>query len=562
MNTIRINGTDLTGWASGLDDLSEAYSWKDDGSIELGQSSQITIRGEGYNYLYDLIYNNSCTSINSEYEVNIRVGSCNNILNYVLRAQGVALDPQSCTAKLNLNVRDERDEQVRRLAESYFWDPDFGFIASAAAKDRIPKLLCVNQLDAFSKVVAIWIILVLQPIAVLIRLMIKFINAIIDFINTLGADIDNLDDKFIEYTEDDILGAGEFTTVYYIKDIIEHWASHAGLRFVSSIWQNYPYSEVALFSRQNSEGYEIGDCSGVVFDEANAANYNAIEIITLLNPLFNTEWRIIGDTLFIESKDFFPTTASPIMNLDQEQKKGNIIGGYEYLFDNTINCARFIGEYSQDSIDTQGNRAIPFYRVYKDYNTGLIHANRRGDCRPDIQFAPLRCTEDKWKDAYMSFFWKTFGSTEFTHAIVLTQTLAQREKLLCIDRKHDRLINGCTFSYVCRDQLSPAAGDVGEDVPDLTGEYEYNTPLWMAEIYAKFHAQDGPDNNQRRFVQIPTIKWRPDNFCAAVQTIHENKLNILIGTRNGHGIIRGGLTINYGLCTIEFNDIRFKCQQT
>jgi len=560
-NRLFIGGQDFTQWAAGLDELTESFSLKEDGLIELGQTSQVILSGEGYEYWNDIFFNDSCNSINNEYDVRIKIGDCKLSLDFVLKSQGVSIDPVNCTIKLNLNTKNEYDQATEVLKQTYFWDFEHGFVNWALGKNRIHKVLTVNHLDYISKVIVIFWFIVLAPLRLLVLAIAAVINAIIDAVNTLpGVDIDNIDvNQTVGEIGDDVLGAGEYTTVCYIKDILEFWANKSGLTFRSSILYDPAYIDTAIFAKQFSKGFDITDIDKYHFDEENAPNINPVELLNILKPVFNADYRIIGNELIFERIDFFDNLKQVTFNLEQEVKAGRITNEFEYTFDNQKNPARFLGEFAYDSIDTQGNRATEFYRKNAEYNPGLIYKNRKGDIRPQIEVSPVRCTEDKFKDGLLSFYWDAFGQINYLHSIVLTQTFASNFKLLCIDQTNTLGYRSGKFHFVCKTQIEPPQNNNQGDIPDYSGKYEYNYPFWFTNLYDKFHFINDPALNLQRFVEIQTITWKPEDFCSAVNFLRSNKLNIKISSKYGDGVIMGGFSINYQTCSIDFQDIRFKC---
>ena len=111
-NQIYIDGVNYTKWCSGLDDLTESYSKRDDGTIELGQTSQVVMDGEGFDYWRSIFIDDSCNSIDREYEVRIWISSCSQSQYYILKAQGVSIDDINCKVKMNLNVKNDNDEKI------------------------------------------------------------------------------------------------------------------------------------------------------------------------------------------------------------------------------------------------------------------------------------------------------------------------------------------------------------------------------------------------------------------------------------------------------------------
>lgn len=577
-NRLYINGKDYTQWASGLDELTESYQVKDDGTIEIGQTSQIVLTGLAYDYWKDIFFENSCVSIDWEYDVRIKVESCNQNLDFIIRSQGVSIDYVGCKIKMNLNSKNTKEDQIAILQKTYFWDEEYNFIKEYHAKGRIEKMLYVKELTFISKILIYMWVAALQPLIIMLTVIARIWDTLMSFLDTLGFDdaesakLGSKLEDVRETIEADLMGAGEFSTVYYFKDIFDFWAKEAGLTFRSSIFETEPYANAVLWSQQLKKGIELKDCNKVIFDKDNAPNYNCIELLNLLKPVFNADWKIIGNDLIFERKDYFDNVRQTLFNLDQEINEERIINGTEYTFDNSNQFARLKAEFSFDAVDTQGNRNIfEHYSNVIDWNPGLIHKNRKGSYTPAIEFSACRFTDDIAKNNIVSWMWHNARNLaifdlklDFSHSLVLTNDTAQNQKILIIDQASSRLYEGCNFKFVVKKQISP--NTFSSDLfGDSLGVWHYNMPMWLnntlypgQNLVDKFHYIENPDLKLFRFVEIKNLTWKPKNFCDAVTFLKANKLNINISSKYGDATI-GSFVIDYGKCQINLSELKFKC---
>lgn len=555
-NQIYIDGVNYTKWASGLDDLTESYSKRDDGTIELGQTSQVVMDGEGFDYWRSVFIEDSCNSIDREYEVRIWISSCSQSQYYVLKAQGVSIDDVNCKVKMNLNVKNDNDEKIDILRKSYFWDKKEGFIDYALGLGRVTKMLYVKDATAISRSMIFIYLTYIAPLVNFVQLLIS----VIDFL------VPGKLSFIVEEVENDIIGAGEFSTLTYPKDILNYWCNKAGLTFSSSILNEAPYDQMALFSQQYEKGIELDKCNTTHFDENNAPNLNPIELLSILSPVFNARWEIIDGVLYFERHDFFDSKKETVLNLEREVRRQNFTQDWSYNYDNASSFSTFIIEWANDSIDTQGNRAKELYYHVEEWNENRVHKNRKGQKRPEISFAPARFTNDKWLTDIMSFAWWdsgsffSTGSTQFTHSLVMSFQTAQQFKLIVIDKTPVENFNGCNF-YSAKKRFIRPPRPTTKKFADPVGEYEYNSDMFGKTLYDRFHYIDDPDLNTIRPVEIQSLTWRPEDFCTAVNFVREHKLNTKITSKLGDGHI-GSFTIDYGKCTITLQDIKFRCQST
>ena len=554
MVKIYINKIDYTSEAEGLEDIVESYSEKEDGSLEISQSSVIILTGSAYDYLKELVLDNSCETMNNEYDVRVFIQGCKINLEFILKSQGVVLDVQNCTAKLALNAKNEKEAAYQVLNSTYFWDEKSGFITQGLLLGSFVKMLHAHETGFLMRIVAILWFFIIVPILEVLNAIIRFINTILWF---LPSDIDIEEIKHDDIDRD-VAGGGEYSTPVLIKDILIFWANKAGLTFKSSIFSTDPYQNSVLWSMQYNYGLEISDHKTKHVDYENLPNLSPVQILNFLKPVFNAEWKIIGNSLYFERKDFFNGIRQKVFNLEQEIVKGTIEGEFEYTFNNEPNYSRFLGTFQTDSSDIQGNLALKYYRYNKEYNPGLIHKNRKGDRTIDIKFGGVRFTEDFDKSGFMSSLWNDL-SPSLTHSIVIEAEIATLPKLIVLDSR-DTIYEGTRFKTALRQQITAPTNKATEfDRLDLTGEWEYNIPFWLLSIYDAFHYIDDPDSGNKRIVEIQNLVWKPTDFCEAVEFLRLNKLNTYIETKIGQGNI-SNFEINYRNCTIKFENITFKCQ--
>jgi hypothetical protein len=550
MNRIIVNGQDFTLYATGQDDINESFAIQKNGHVTIGQATTVTFTDLGYEYLKELFLENACTNKDKDFPVTITISNCRMNLQFVMKSQGVSIDTINCRAKVNLNTKNTPEEKYEILNQSYFWDEKYKYLDYALKTGNIHKMISVFEVGLASKIFAVFWFNILVYL-------LKFWNLIVETLNTISFDVFDLDQIQVDVDQvsTDVLGGGEYSTPCNVKSIFTHWAGVAGLNFKSPILQSNPYDKMALWSQIVDSGLNIGDHKTQHIDYDNLPNISSLQLLNMLKPVFNADHVIIGNDLIFDRKDKIDNLKKRAFNLDAEIRKRNIKGDVVYTFNNSTYFARFKGSFAQDAIDIQGNRAIPFYRYNHDYNIGRVHKNRKGDNSPDIQFGALRCTDDFARDGLLSYEYRNLNPSH-THSIVLENVSAQLPKLIIIDSR-DTVYEGTNFKTTYREQIAaPKQNQPGQ--PDLTGDWEYNRPLWMKTLYDNFHYIDDPDINESTFIEIHSLTWTPDDFCQAVEFMRENMLNTYIESANGKGFITS-FEILYKECSIRFKQIRFKC---
>lgn len=550
-NKIYINKLDFTEYCTGLDKIKETYSEKEDGSIDIGQSSELIFTGAAFKYLDDLILKNACDSINEITPVRIYLTKCKKSLYFDLTSQGVTIDRYNCRANVNLNVTSDKDEQFEILNKTYYWKEEEGFQQYGLGKNSFVKMISVHEVGILGNIFAfIWFNV--------IDIIISVVNGIIDFINSAlwFSDIDKIPQDDLDT---DVAGGGEYTTAVKLIDIFTFWANKAGLIFKSDIFQTnkyeFNYGNSVLWSQRVNSGFDIPDHRKKHIDTDNLTNKTCVELLNSLKPVFNAQWKIIGNELIFDRHDTFDSRRKKAFNLEHEYSAGRIIGDIEYSFDNVKNFARFIGAFSNDSADQQGNKAIAFYEHNEEYNPNRIHKNRKGSQRPIINFGAVRCTNDNNGGNYLAGRWPKLTPSH-QHSIVLSDEIAALEKLIYLDTR-PTIFEGTKFYTTFREQL-PNNPNRNPGEPDQSGEFEYNRPFWMSTLYKNFYAIDNPDNDNLRPIEIKKLTWRPQNFCEAAEFMRENKLNTFIQSKYGNGNITN-FEIDNEKCVIIFNKINFRC---
>lgn len=547
MNRLYVNSINFTDYVQ--TDLSKwtlDISTNTDEFIEIGNSSEIIIDGEGYEYLYNEFIVKSCDSYNTKLKVIMYDKCCDREFKFYIDSKSLNFCFEDCKVKVNLKLEDDSD-CLNKMQGIPFWSPSSGWQDDAVAKGSIYKMTFVKELDTISYVLMFMYFLIIAPI-------VEVIDNIIDAINSLGG---NLSSIFTDRLQNDILGAGEYRTVPLIKQILEFWAKKCNLGFESSIFQNAPYDCLGLYMAQYNRGVHLDNC--IDFDESNAANLNIIQLINMLKPVFNAGAVIKNGKLHFDTEEKLENLKVFFIDLANVELKECP----DIYFNDDKLCAYFNGHYTQDSRDTQGNESSAEYNAIVEWNpTGS--KNLKGECETTLQFSPVAFTHDKRKNDFTSWAWArasrykvSTGTCEFTHSVRTSQNTGSELKLIVIDKNYSRKCGNCVFHYAIRRQVKPGiSGTFRDDI----GIWEYNFPMWFTEGLYKFHESKDPSKNKVKRISIDNVVYFPDDFCGAVEFLLKNKTCIYVN----YGDLKKGsvenILIDFGKNCITLKKIAFKCQ--
>lgn len=393
---------------SGIDDLSVTYRIEDENdNPSLSFSSSVTFTGEAYNVLYraliqdvtgNFIKRGGCDSIKVNFYDDCCVSrddeSSSNGLKKVFVGK---LDSQSldwCFGKCSLTADIVQDDEYSRALNCLkttriysnripFRDGvDFTSWEHPFVKYCVEmRPAYIQRLFIFFTWIIMFIFMLMAPIFLIISTTITIINLILAFVNFLGADIsligaeegeslvdsisffDDLVD-FLLLVVEEVNGCGRGHPAPFIRDYIINVCQHCGLSFESSILNNplsdY-YNSLYLYAPTKN-----GKRKYVNWIDDNKPLHTGHSLLKELGEVFNAKYKIVGNRLIFERKDFFFNNSIWLDYSAPHTKDDFIELCFSYVSENPPAAARF--SYMQDALDWVGNEARGRYNDLVDWD--------------------------------------------------------------------------------------------------------------------------------------------------------------------------------------------------
>ena len=347
-----INGTEYTGETDGLDDF----------TLELGLNestktvgkllrSQMIATGQLYDVLKGYFFAN-CDSWIKSMKALFRIDICGGInIDSEITSEGIEWCPDKGEISFNMKSGDQVSKAYDRLDSEYVWEN--GFIE----QNDTPIVYYVDQPN--------WMQLVLLYFSIPIRVILDTISGIIKSLCeavTLGfgkCDINFTNDVFKNF-DTWISGTGRWGVAPLVREMLDYQCQQVGLKFKSSILidQSSEYYNLALFCLTGGEHGTYKNTSRpevVRVFNINTPLYTSVQLLQELSQVFNADFRIIGDTLCFERKDYFDKIrTNKIFNIKDVCLEGDFCISY-----NTSDACSY-GEYAyqQDVFDGEGNKML------------------------------------------------------------------------------------------------------------------------------------------------------------------------------------------------------------
>lgn len=413
-------------------------------------SGSIIFEGDAYTYLKKWLIDDVSAPLNSV-DVQITHVGVGSYTDYVIKASDLIWcdDKTNCTFDLTIRQKEEALTCIKRTMiddNHQHWFEEGGGI-----QRKHPRFSYCNEIRPNGMLVLSWylmanvafiaeiinyiIAVVLNPLIFAINGIIVVINVIIAFINALGANIndvalikfydpqkleDNLGNFFIEAA-----GCGREQPAPLIRDYISNVCSWCGVRvdadtaplfynpsyeFIKSTGETVVkynhYVNATYLNAPSKKGVRrFRNLSVFGYSEPDTDNYwlpGNSPLMTLdmyldhILPVFNHEWNVENNTLYIRRKDYY-TKASNIQVYDfrtGNPDRSKIIEGICYEWDETKYPAYINGIYENDAIDVCGNSAQKPMNSHLEIGNADDNPNFEGHLDKTRQFGATKFRND------------------------------------------------------------------------------------------------------------------------------------------------------------------------
>lgn len=560
MIRIYINNKDYSTDVDDLQQFSETINLNaEDGLIEYGTSNTLTGNKAIYYLLKEFFFDNPCEGIKKELNVLIKSDSkkCAREQAFVIRPDSLNICFSDCQVTFKLLRIAAKDDAYECLRNQIAYGKDNGFLEWVVKTKKVYKIPYCHDLGFIQ-----YVLLFIYNNT--IKLLFDLIQLVCKIPGVNGSLCDAVDN-----VENIIIGCNKYHTAAMLSDIFEYNLNKCGLKFSSSIVKNDPVYKCTALEYGSNDGYVIDNCgeSARQWNENDTRVLNVLQINKLLEDVFNSKGRIIGDTFHLERKDFFNKNLPVLLNVEDENEKGNLSECPEYSFNSDKVAAYLNLEFATDSIETQGNKIkVRHYDFTKEWNAEKSK-NTKGGVTKNLQFGSQRYAFDEHqlesKEATHMAFMRSGGSKAFgigscvtDHWQILSSGSMSEFKLLIIDKK-DLLpkCNNCQFHTVVKKYVGV---NNKYQWPGIV--FSYNEPLKGKALYDKFHFIDDPKYKLIRPIELDTIEWRPSDFCAALEFIKNNLLNLSVESKFYGESTPESITIDYENCLITFSGMKYRCE--
>jgi hypothetical protein len=419
----------------------------------------------------------------------------------------------------------ETTPEFNCIQSTILWDNWNGFLY----QNRPAMRYCIDHRPAFIQLVILWVAFLLVYLVdiILIPLFVVLLPLFVVFfiVCSIVCALPGTDCTQSDCNESNLSPWGAFQLIGDINGEIAEWVipcgfyhpsalvrdyilnvcGKCGLTFQSSILNNpaSPYWNTVLWSAQVRKGFKKDETNFMLISENLPVETLGSFLDNILKPTFNADWRLFGNTLVFERKDFFQGTTTWI---DTEQ----------LLNDNKIEenkiCFSWIDrerwafgrfEYQPDAQEYIGNEAAPRFNDIVDWNVPFNPA-QSGQYTVSLPLSPVRTREDQIRQNFYEYFENWAGGivnvffggalSDYTSAMLVNDDTGFNYKLLIWD-------GASMTSGSVRDNYpdSFTGGPVivnGNNVPPSARQ---NYPFWFKEnnannLYTLFHYIDDPRN--------------------------------------------------------------------
>lgn len=455
-----------------------------------------------------------------------------------------------CHITASIVEHTEDSKAVDCIKSTLVYDDHAGFLSADHPRvvycDEIrPEWL--HHVILISSTILLLLFDILLPVVLVVYVIVTVINAIIDAINFLGANIDPIDfdgdpntDLIQEWTNLKnnlaltVIGCGRKHPSPLLREYIKNVCAKCGLQFVSSILNDaasdyfntvYVNTPVKKGTRDNSLKY--------IWENRPVETLDTL--LDDVKQVHNADWMVKNGQLLYEREDKLRGNGTWVVPADIKAQ-GRAEEGVCYEWDSDEPRAFASLSYTEDPMDEPGNEAKGFYSDIVEWNSPFSEM-QRGEEQIILPFGMLRFRRDGIEtdvlDAYRWYWNYTSAIDQHGNALLLSRGVAAYPKLLIWDG-YD--INFATVrQYAGKALPHNWPYQLNEDGVAANTGYEPDEPD-MA-LYGRFHSIRNP-----RVTEGRGWKWR-FQWTYLFSELQSMDLDALIPLSAGDGTI-DEVTIN------------------
>lgn len=504
---IELNGTLITGRIGGIDNFNVTISRDiEEGKITKKFSSELTFYDDGY----DILRNALIVPANG-YGLNVNVkiydDCCREaVFEGIIRGDGIDWCEPECFITASII---ENNEIYNCFQNTLIYDNRFGFLSN----DKPYIRYCVESRPDFYTGLFIILGALLAGIIAVLTPIFYFINLIAwAFGGFSGPAPDGWGDLYKEYLEG-LLACGRFHPAAYVRDYIKNVCQICGgLVFESSIL-NSPasfYYNTVLLSAPVERGRDKDSNDRRLIPDNLPVETLETLMRDYLKPMFNADYRIVGNKLVFERKDYF--FGGPTWVDSEDLLNNNLIVDDQvcYSWQDKPRYAYGRFEYQLDGMDMIGNEIKNTWNEIVEWNNPY-DPTRSGVKEVILNSSPARFRGDSYtrlygagtvSSGYFSSMFDFYASQGFFNTVYGGALSRFRDSLLISNHtfaNYKFLIYNNQVGGKVRNFYSD--GECGYSPTTDPGQRQ-NYPFWFVDknvyptsknnLYADFHYIDDP----------------------------------------------------------------------
>lgn len=523
---IELNGTLITGRIDGVQNFVITYRKNDrDGNTVKSYSSELTFYDDGYNLIKSFLIDDPI-GFSKKIAVKIYDDCCTGaVFEGVIMGDGIDWCEPGCYVTANII---EDDPVLSCVQNTLIWDDHDGFLN----RTYPPVYYCVENRPIFlhilvgliSEIIQLVVNIIAFAIIPVIFLITGFLFVICNIIRvicngfsfrifgtTINIQLCNPPNcnglnpvfnvqRLLEITNRVTAAldtCGSYHPSPYVRDYINNVCKKCGLTFQSSILNDNTnpvgsiYYNTVLFAAQIKRGRIPGTS-----DFRPIGDNKPIETLeTLLNqylcPTFNAKWKIFGNTLVFERKDYFKYTTQWI-DTELLLNEGRILNDqicYSWTDRKRYSYGNY--QYQPDAMEYIGNEAKNRYNDIVEWNNPYS-PSQTGEYALSLPLSPASFDDDGEQIGYAVELSKGFQLTPNNpdRVMLMAQHNTFNYRLLIVE-------NDPQTDNLPRVKHDYSDAFCGGSIPGINPDQRFNYPFWFYagrnnNLYSLFHYIDDP----------------------------------------------------------------------
>ncbi len=352
------------------------------GEQAISFTGELIFTGDEYAYIYQKLVTDA-NALDNTVEIKWVDRCCgqNKEFPFIIKSESLTWCEGECKIKASAVEFSENSKKYDCIKNTVVFDNWNGFQTQTHPKisyciEFRPSIL--QDSIIILAIIVNFILIILYPIVLIVQIVVSVINAIIAVVNALGGSIDEIDfdgnastnvlqeyENFRDRLNEFMIGCGRKHPSPLVRKYAENVCGKCGLAYQSSIFNNVnsQYYNTVYFNAPVTKGNLSSDPSN--FIDKNKPLLTGMKYFNQLNEAVNGKWRIIGNNLIHERRDYFQTGNIWLDLLTYDPEK---IISICYTWTGRPRYALGHFEYSKDATDWIGNEAVDRWSDIVEWN--------------------------------------------------------------------------------------------------------------------------------------------------------------------------------------------------